>query len=29
MLKVNHRKEFDVAEVKEQMGIDREKMEQY
>ena len=29
MLKVNHRKEFDVAEVKEQMGIAREKMEQY
>ena len=29
MLKVNHRKAFDVAEVKEQMGIAREKMEQY
>ena len=29
MLKVNHRKEFDVAEVKEQMGIAKEKMEQY
>jgi phage/plasmid-like protein (TIGR03299 family) len=29
MLKVNHRKEFDVAEVKEQLGIAREKMEQY
>ena len=29
MVKVNHRKEFDSAEVKEQMGIAREKMEQY
>ena len=29
MLKVNHRKEFDVAEVKEQMGIAREKLDQY
>ena len=29
MVTVNHRKAFDVAEVKEQMGIDREKMEQY
>ena len=29
MLKVNHRKAFDVAEVKEQMGIAKEKMEQY
>ena len=29
MLKVNHRKEFDSSEVKEQMGIAREKMEQY
>ena len=29
MLKVNHRKEFDVAEVKEQIGIAKEKMEQY
>jgi len=29
MLKVNHRKEFDVAEVKETLGIAKEKMEQY
>ena len=29
MLTVNHRKEFDASEVKEQMGIAREKMEQY
>ena len=29
MITVNHRKEFDVEEVKEQMGIAREKMEQY
>tara|TARA_R100001591_G_scaffold117994_1_gene139009 strand:- start:244 stop:1185 length:942 start_codon:yes stop_codon:yes gene_type:complete len=29
MLKVNHRKEFDSSEVKEQMGIAKEKMEQY
>tara|TARA_X000001036_G_scaffold13724_3_gene11710 strand:+ start:5233 stop:6183 length:951 start_codon:yes stop_codon:yes gene_type:complete len=29
MVTVNHRKEFDVEEVKEQMGIAREKMEQY
>ena len=29
MVKVNHRKEFDSAEVKEQMGIAKEKMEQY
>ena len=29
MLKVNHRKEFDVAEVKEQMGIASEKLDQY
>ena len=29
MVTVNHRKAFDVAEVKEQMGIIREKMEQY
>ena len=29
MVTVNHRKAFDAAEVKEQMGIAREKMEQY
>jgi len=29
MVTVNHRKAFDPAEVKEQMGIAREKMEQY
>ena len=29
MVKVNHRKEFDSAEVKEQMGIAKRKMEQY
>ena len=29
MLKVNHRKEFDYAEVKELMVISKEKMEQY
>ena len=29
MITVNHRKEFDVEEVKEQMGIAKEKMEQY
>ena len=29
MVTVNHRKAFDSAEVKEQMGIAREKMEQY
>ena len=27
MLKVNHRKEFDSSEVKEQMGIAREKLD--
>ena len=29
MLTVNHRKAFDAAEVKEQMGIAREKLDQY
>ena len=29
MVTVNHRKEFDPAEVKEQMGIANEKMQEY